>query len=99
MKLIDYLNENSIYADNPDDPLDPEVLVSGVGRYNLSQLEANVNRKIKDLASIVTQAKDEDDWNDIKRKLNHAAMHEMINSIISAKKELNKRKEFASRNK
>lgn len=86
-KLLNELKEPSvIYKENPDDPNDPEVLVKGVGRYRLSQVRRNVLNKMEDLGQTT-------DFEQIKWKLDHAAMREMVNTVIAAEKELAERGE------
>lgn len=92
MSLKDYLINESIYADNPDDPSDPEVAIhGGGGRMLLSQVERNIHEKIADLAK--TRTKDADGWVRLKSKLEHDWMLAAIDTIISARKELEGRDE------
>lgn len=70
-----------IYKEDPQNPKNPEVLVNGVGRYKLDQVKRNVQEKLADLAQTT-------DWEQIAWKLEHAAMKEMVRTIVSAEKEL-----------
>lgn len=88
-ELSQLTNEGVIYTPGED----PEVLVKGVGRYKLSSLEKNLRSKLKDLAESAGSAKDAHAWGQIDWKLNHAAMHEMIKTVIAAYKELEDGKE------
>ena len=81
-ELLKELKEPSvIYKEDPDDPNNPEVLVKGVGRYKLNTLKKNVEGKLADLAKTT-------DWEQVQWKLDHAAMREMVKTIVSAEKEL-----------
>ena len=70
-----------IYKEDPQNPKNPEVLVNGVGRYKLDQVKRNVQEKLADLAQTT-------DWEQIAWKLEHAAMKEMVRTIVAAEKEL-----------
>ena len=88
-QLLKELKEPSvIYKEDPDDPNNPEVLVKGVGRYRLRQVERNVQEKLADLNKHTARAQSYDDWKQIAWMLDHAAMNEMIRTIVSAKKEI-----------
>ena len=79
-KLLSEMN-SVIYKEDPQNPKNPEVLVNGVGRYKLDQVKRNVQEKLADLAQTT-------DWEQIAWKLEHAAMKEMVRTIVSAEKEL-----------
>ena len=79
-KLLGEMN-SVIYKEDPQNPKNPEVLVNGVGRYKLDQVKRNVQEKLADLAQTT-------DWEQIAWKLEHAAMKEMVRTIVSAEKEL-----------
>jgi len=90
--LIKEANEPSvIYKENPDDPSNPEVLVQGVGRYRLRQVERNVQEKIADLNKRAARARNSDDWEQIAWMVDHAAMNEMVKTIVAAKRELKRK--------
>lgn len=87
--MLKELKEPSvIYKEDPDDPNNPEVLVKGVGRYRLRQVERNVQGKLADLNKRAASAQSHDDWKQIAWMLDHAAMNEMIRTIVSAKREI-----------
>ncbi len=87
--LLKELKEPSvIYSSDPDDPNNPEVLVKGVGRYRLNQVERNVQEKLADMNKIAARAQSYDDWKKIAWMVDHAAMNEMIRTIVSAKREI-----------
>jgi acyl-CoA reductase-like NAD-dependent aldehyde dehydrogenase len=86
MKLGD-LKEN-IHQET-DDPSDPQVNIHGGGGVMLlSQVERNIDEKIKDIAKTVAMAKDADDWRRVKSKMRHDWMHAAVDTIIAAKDEL-----------
>jgi len=87
-KLLKELQEPSVIWEKDPHPTDPEVLVKGVGRYKLKQVEKNVQEKLADLSRRGSQASDHDDWKQIAWMLDHAAMNEMVKTIIAAKEEL-----------
>jgi len=88
-KLLKELQESSvIWEKDPDDPSNPEVLVKGVGRYKLKQVEKNVTEKFADLSRRGRYAEDHEDWKQLAWMLNHAAMHEMVKTIVAAKEEI-----------
>ncbi len=87
--LLKELKEQSvIYSKDPDDPSNPEVLVKGVGRYRLRQVERNVQEKLADLNKIAARAQSYEDWRKIAWMVNHGAMNEMVRTIVSAKSEI-----------
>lgn len=87
--LLKEIKEPSvIYSTDPDDPNNPEVLVKGVGRYRLRQVERNVQEKLADLNKIAARAQSYEDWRKIAWMVDHAAMNEMIRTIVSAKSEI-----------
>lgn len=88
-QLLKELKEPSvIFKEDPDDPNNPEVLVKGVGRYRLRQVERNVQEKLADLNKHAARAQSHEDWKKIAWMLDHAAMNEMIRTIVSAKREI-----------
>lgn len=80
----------SIYAQNKEEPSNPEVLVQGVGRYSLNNVKENVRGKLEDMAGRVADAETADDWKQIQWMLKHGAMHAMVEAIIAAQEELEK---------
>jgi len=87
--MLKELKEPSvIYQTDPDDPNNPEVLVKGVGRYRLRQVERNVQEKIADLNKRAARAQSHEDWKQIAWMLNHDAMNEMVRTVVSAKREI-----------
>ena len=84
MKIQD-LTEAAIWDNDRND--DPEVLVQGVGRYRLSQLKANVRRKLADIAKTAEESDSPEMWSKLAFMVNHAAMREMIKTIDAANKE------------
>ena len=89
MKL-DALMESGVYQMDPENPTDPEVMVDGVGRYRLSQVKANIKRKLEDLGKMAAQDDSPEAWEKIQWMLNHAAMHEMVKTIVNAHDDLTK---------
>ena len=88
-KLINELKEPSvIYQEDPEDPNNPEVIVRGVGRYRLKALEKDVREKLADLGRRGVKAYTFEDWKNVQYMVDHAAMEEMIKTIILAKKEI-----------
>ena len=83
--------ESVIYQENPQDPSNPEVLVNGVGRYNLKTLKDNVRGKLMDLAKR-SGSDSPMEWRNIGQLINHAAMREMIKTIVAAEEELEGKK-------
>lgn len=79
----------SVIYENIDDRSDPDVVVKGVGRYRLSQVEKNVRDKLHDLAERAGQADTSSDWQQVQWMIDHDAMKEMIRTIVSARQELN----------
>ena len=88
-KLLKKLQESSvIWEKDPEDPTNPEVYVSGVARYKLKQVEKNVQEKLASLSRTASYAKTHDDWEQVAWMINHAAMNEMVKTIVAAKEEL-----------
>ncbi len=88
MKTKDIVEMAGIYTFDKEDPMDPEVLVDGVGRYKLSQVKRNVREKLQDLAARVAETDDPRAWREVGRLINHGAMHEMIRTIVQTHDEL-----------
>lgn len=89
MRLKDYLINENIFGDNPDDPSDPQVNIHGGGGVMLlSQVERNVREKVADIAQTAAKAKDAEDWNRVKGKIENDWMLAAIDTIIAARKEL-----------
>jgi hypothetical protein len=88
MKLMKELFEGVITSFNKEDPSNPEVQVSGSGRYNLKSLKRNVRNKLKDLYDGIADTDDAYAWKQADWKLNNAALREMIKTITEAEKEL-----------
>lgn len=87
--MLKELKEPSvIYQNDPEDPSNPEVLVKGVGRYRLRQVERNVQEKLADLNKRAARAQSYEDWKQITWMLDHSAMNEMVRTIVSAKREI-----------
>ena len=86
MKINDVLTEAALWKKD-DKSEDPEVYVQGVGRYQLSQLKANIRRKIADLAKKAESGDDPETWRQIAWMLKHPAMQEMVKTIDEAHKE------------
>ena len=88
MNEIDDIKRRAGLTVSEDSSNDPEVLVNGVGKYRLSQVEDNVRRKIADMAQKVQQAGNKDSWGQVLWMLNHAAMQEMVKTIVSTHQEM-----------
>lgn len=89
MSFKDYLVNENIHAANPDKPSDPEVNIRGGGGIMLlSQAERNIRKKVADLAQSASQARDSEDWKQVKAKMEHAWMQAAVDTIIAAKQEL-----------
>lgn len=94
MKLLKSLNEDAekvIWAFNKEDPSNSEVLVQGVGRFNLRSLKENVRNKLKDLYEEIAKTDDPTAWSHTAWKLDPTATHSlfvMIKTIVAAENEL-----------
>ena len=73
---INEINE-SIYQMNPEEPMNPEVLIQGYGRLNLKQLEDKVSRMFEELAVRAKQG----DWEGVQYNLNKGLVQEFIKTI------------------
>lgn len=81
-KLLQELKEPSvIYEEDPEDPNNPEVLIKGIGRMKLKQLERNVRRKLQDLAKT-------EHWDQVQWKLTNDALGVMVDTLKRAHEEL-----------
>ncbi len=81
------VTESVIYGTN-DDMSNPDVRVGGVGVFKLEDLKKNVKSKLLNLAKYSTNADDAHAWQQISYMINHAAMQEMVKTIVSAEEEL-----------
>lgn len=86
------INETVIY--NSSDKNNPEVIVSGVGRYKLNSLKQNVLTKLKELTKTYQQVSSsnstDDDWIRLNALWNNEAAKEMIKTIAAAHTEMQK---------
>lgn len=81
-KLLQELKEPSvIYEEDPEDPNNPEVLIKGIGRMKLKQLESNVRGKLEDLAKTK-------EWDQVQWKLTNDALGVMVDTLKRAHDEL-----------
>jgi len=67
----------SIYAKNKEDPMNPEVLIQGYGRLMLNQIEDDLVRKFNALKDMATKK----DWDNIDYQLNKTGV---IQAFIKA---------------
>lgn len=74
----------SIYAKNPDEPMNPEVLIQGYGRLNLKQLEAKVVSMFKEIAEMGEQG----NWDNVEYNLNKGLVQAFIKAINDTYEEL-----------
>lgn len=82
MRIAD-LNE-SIYEMNPEDPMDPEVLVQGYGRLRLKQVEDKVAKMFEELA----ERSKNGDWENVEYLLNKNLVQTFIKTITDSYNEL-----------
>jgi hypothetical protein len=71
----------SIYARNKENQMDPEVLIQGYGRMQLSQLEAKVVRMFNEIAK-------SGNWDSVEHNINKGLIQTMIEAITTTYKEL-----------
>ena len=74
----------SIYARNKENQMDPEVLIQGYGRMQLSQLEAKVVRMFTELAKTAESG----NWDSVEHNINKGLIQTMIEAITTTYKEL-----------
>ena len=74
----------SIYARNKENQMDPEVLIQGYGRMQLSQLEAKVVRMFTELAKTAESG----NWDSVEHNINKGLVQTMIEAITTNYKEL-----------
>ena len=74
----------SIYANNEEDQMNPEVLIQGYGRLNLNTLETKVERMFIEMAGF---AKD-GNWDNVEYNLNKGLVKSIIKAITDTYKEL-----------
>jgi hypothetical protein len=73
---------------NPEEPMNPEVLIQGYGRLNLKQLENKVSRMFQELADRAKQG----DWEGVEYNLNKGLVQEFIKTINVAYDELEQKR-------
>jgi hypothetical protein len=83
---VGYVNpvKESVHKMNPDDPMNPEVAVSGYGVMNLETLKRAVKR---DLDNIMQKA-EVGSWDDVDYLLKKSPLPAKIDAIIQAYKDL-----------
>tara|TARA_R110001606_G_scaffold395242_1_gene567237 strand:- start:136 stop:432 length:297 start_codon:yes stop_codon:yes gene_type:complete len=74
----------SIYARNKENQMDPEVLIQGYGRLQLSQLEAKVVRMFSELAKTAESG----NWESVEHNLNKGLIQAMLKAISDTYTEL-----------
>tara|TARA_B110000037_G_scaffold107522_1_gene124673 strand:+ start:1249 stop:1545 length:297 start_codon:yes stop_codon:yes gene_type:complete len=74
----------SIYARNKENQMDPEVLIQGYGRLQLSQLEAKVVRMFNEIAKTAESG----NWDSVEHNINKGLIQTMIEAITTTYKEL-----------
>ena len=74
----------SIYARNKENQMDPEVLIQGYGRMQLSQLEAKVVRMFNEIAKTAESG----NWDSVEHNINKGLIQTMIEAITTTYKEL-----------
>jgi len=74
----------SIYARNKENQMDPEVLIQGYGRMQLSQLEAKVVRMFNEIAKTAESG----NWDSVEHNINKGLVQTMIEAITTTYKEL-----------
>jgi hypothetical protein len=84
---INEINE-SIYSMNPEEPMNPEVLIQGYGRLNLKQLEDKVGKMFDELAERARRG----DWEGVQYNLNKGLVQEFIKTINVAYDELEQKR-------
>lgn len=78
----------SIHQMNPEEPMNPEVLVQGYGRLNLKQLEQKVSRMFEELAVRASRG----DWEGVQYNLNKGLVQEFIKTINTTYDELEQKR-------
>jgi len=74
----------SIYARNKENQMDPEVLIQGYGRMQLSQLEAKVVRMFNEIAKTAESG----NWDSVEHNINKGLIQTLIEAITTTYKEL-----------
>lgn len=80
---INDLNE-AIHKMNPEDPMDPEVAVSGYGVLTLKSLERMVARDLADLAKRAASG----DWDNVTYLISNSPLQAKIDAINTAYEQL-----------
>ena len=84
---INEINE-AIHQMNPEEPMNPEVLIQGYGTLNLKQLETKVSRMFSELAERAKRG----DWEGVEYNLNKGLVQEFIKTINVAYDELEQKR-------
>jgi len=74
----------SIYSRNKENQMDPEVLIQGYGRMQLSQLEAKVVRMFNEIAKTAESG----NWDSVEHNINKGLIQTLIEAITTTYKEL-----------
>lgn len=77
----------AIYRFNPEDPMNPEINVPGVGNYNLRSLKSHVQKKLVHLAEIANH-EDPYYWRQLGWWIDNEAIIPQIKAINEAHDEL-----------
>jgi|TARA_B110000495_G_C23029825_1_gene612974 hypothetical protein len=90
---INEINE-TIHQMNPEEPMNPEVLIQGYGTLNLKQLEDKVSRMFGELAERAKRG----DWEGVEYNLNKGLVQEFIKTINVAYDELEQKRRRGGKN-
>jgi hypothetical protein len=90
---INEINE-AIHQMNPEEPMNPEVLIQGYGTLNLKQLETKVSRMFSELAERAKRG----DWEGVEYNLNKGLVQEFIKTINVAYDELEQKRKRGGKN-
>lgn len=90
---INEINE-TIHQMNPEEPMNPEVLIQGYGTLNLKQLEDKVSRMFSELAERAKRG----DWEGVEYNLNKGLVQEFIKTINVAYDELEQKRKRGGKN-
>ena len=95
-KKVGYVNSvnESIYEPNPEDPMNPTILINGYGTMSLNTAKTMITRELKELV----KRAELDDMENVQYILKHAPLMSKIDAVVAAFEELEQRRRRGGKN-
>lgn len=93
---VGYVNpvNESIYEFNPDEPMNPTILINGYGTMSLNTAKTMITRELKELA----QRAERGDMDNVQYILKNAPLMSKIDAVVAAFEELEQKRRRGGKN-